>query len=50
MQNLLTLATFFLLEKQGPQRKERKKKNAKYYGHYITLAHALRSDQFVKDR
>ena len=41
MQNFITLAAFFLEEKQGPRRKERKKENAKYYGHYVALAHTL---------
>ena len=48
MQKFVFLATFFLLEKKGPRKRERreKTKNAKYYGHYVALAHALRSDQF----
>ena len=48
MQNFITLAAFFLVEKQGPQREEeeeRIRKNAKFYGHYVVLSHALRLDQ-----
>ena len=31
----MVLATFFLVEKKGPQKEERKRNNAKYYGHYV---------------
>ena len=45
MQSFVFLATFFLVEKKGPQKERKKPTNAKYYGHYVALAHALRSDQ-----
>ena len=50
MPNFMVLATFFLVEKKGPwkreEREKKKRNNAKYYGHYVApLAHALRSDQ-----
>ena len=49
MQNFMVLAAFFLVEKKGPRKRERRKKrnNAKYYGHYVALALALRSDQLL---
>ena len=42
MQKFRTLAAFFLVEKQWPEKKERRKKNnAKYYGHYVVCTALL---------
>ena len=46
MQNFVTLAAFFLVEKYGP-RKKKKTNNARKYGHYVALAYAHCSDQYV---
>ena len=45
MQNFITVAAFFLVENKGLGESEN---NAKHYGHFIALAHALHSDQFIQ--
>ena len=51
MQKFRTLAAFVLVEKQWPQKKEerRKKKNAKYYGHYVVCTAPLGPIVYLSD-
>ena len=48
MQKFRTLAAFFLVEKQQPQKKKERENNAKYYGHFVRWrTHSARTKMLI---